>query len=250
MSTQTMYNAYRAAGLTHEGTLSMLGNGDCESNNVSFRKQGDFSEGFAKSAAYTRAIDTGAISRDAFADGLTGYGRYQWTYKPRQQSLFDAARREGCSIGDEDFQTRFSIREMQTDFPGVWQIVTTSHSLSECVNIVCRVYENPAVKNYTERYKAAKRIEAELAAGQAQEIPAVHAEVYWPPRMIDRNMSGPDVEVWQTILKARGYGINYVSGKFDELLEAETKRFQSDNGLTADGVVGPMTWRRGLAYGD
>ena len=65
---------------------------------------------------------------------------------------------------------------------------------------------------------------------------------FWPPRMIDRNMSGPDVEVLQAILKARGYAINYISGKFDDLLTEKVKQFQSDNHLISDGVCGPKTW--------
>jgi peptidoglycan hydrolase-like protein with peptidoglycan-binding domain len=33
-----------------------------------------------------------------------------------------------------------------------------------------------------------------------------------------------------------------VDGNFTPQLEAKVKSFQSDNGLTADGVVGPQTW--------
>ena len=36
-------------------------------------------------------------------------------------------------------------------------------------------------------------------------------------------------------------GIN-VDGNFTPLLEAKVKSFQSDTGLTADGIVGPQTW--------
>lgn len=243
MSKQKIYSFYVNSGMTHEGALACMGNGDCESNLVSYRKQGDFSDGYRISREYTAAIDNGSISRAQFCNGLTGYGLYQWTYQPRQEWLYDAAKREGCSIGDLDFQLRFSLWELKNHFPGVWMTLTTSHDLYACTDIVCRIYENPAVKNTGDRFNAAKRIEQELQEKPAPApVPVPSQETYWPPRMVDKGMSGPDVACLQAILKARGYEINYISGKFDDLLEKEAKRFQSANGLAADGVFGPLSW--------
>ena len=55
-------------------------------------------------------------------------------------------------------------------------------------------------------------------------------------------MSGPDVTVLQAILVARGYTVNAVNGVFDASTDKATRRFQTDSGLSADGVVGPLTW--------
>jgi peptidoglycan hydrolase-like protein with peptidoglycan-binding domain len=35
-----------------------------------------------------------------------------------------------------------------------------------------------------------------------------------------------------------------VNGTFDEATENAVKKFQSDNGLTVDGIVGPETGRK------
>ena len=50
--------------------------------------------------------------------------------------------------------------------------------------------------------------------------------------------TGADVTALQTKL-----GID-ASGTFDAVTEAAVRRFQSDNGLVADGIVGPQTWGR------
>lgn len=256
MGIQKQYDFYRAQGLTHEGALGMLGNGAEESNNISYRKQGDFSAGYSVSNAYTAQIDNGTISRAQFCNGTTGYGLYQWTYQPRQEWLYDASKREGCSIGDEDFQLRFSVWELRNHFRGVWDMLTTSHNTYECVKKVCEVYENPAIWNTGARYQAALAIEKQLKAKpdptptpKPTPTPEPAKETYWPPRMICRGMSGTDVELAQVLLKIRGYAINYISGKFDELLVEQITKFQSANGLDADGIIGPLTWAKLLQYG-
>lgn len=45
----------------------------------------------------------------------------------------------------------------------------------------------------------------------------------------------------QYLLNARGYHVT-VDGNFGALTDAAVKAFQTDNGLTADGVVGNKTW--------
>lgn len=38
--------------------------------------------------------------------------------------------------------------------------------------------------------------------------------------------------------------VNHITGVFDATLQQVVKDFQTDNGLTADGVVGPATWHK------
>ena len=56
--------------------------------------------------------------------------------------------------------------------------------------------------------------------------------------------SGEIVVTLQNLLVEKGY-INgdYVDGDFGPGTEAAVKQFQTDNGLTADGIVGPTTWQ-------
>ncbi len=53
--------------------------------------------------------------------------------------------------------------------------------------------------------------------------------------------SGPGVEQIQYILTANGYDLP-VDGEFGPVTETAIRDFQKKNGLTVDGVVGPITW--------
>lgn len=60
-------------------------------------------------------------------------------------------------------------------------------------------------------------------------------------RTLRVGMSGDDVKFLQESLNSVGnYGIN-VNGTFDSSTESVVKAFQKNNGLTSDGIVGPMT---------
>ena len=55
-------------------------------------------------------------------------------------------------------------------------------------------------------------------------------------RMIRLGAKGEAVRCLERALRLTPGGV------FDDLLEREVKAFQSANGLTADGIVGPRTW--------
>jgi peptidoglycan hydrolase-like protein with peptidoglycan-binding domain len=55
--------------------------------------------------------------------------------------------------------------------------------------------------------------------------------------------SGDGVKKIQYALKSQGYSVN-VDGKFGPKTEAAVRAFQKKNGLTQDGVVGPVTWAK------
>ena len=69
----------------------------------------------------------------------------------------------------------------------------------------------------------------------------------WPPRMIDKSMSGTDVAVLQAILTARGYYTGPLDGLFGDALDAAVRKFQLEHDLDPDGVVGPLSWRKILS---
>lgn len=58
---------------------------------------------------------------------------------------------------------------------------------------------------------------------------------------IRRGATGADVQYLQSRLTAFGYWLA-VDGIFGPGTESKVRSFQSSNGLTPDGVVGPMTW--------
>ena len=63
------------------------------------------------------------------------------------------------------------------------------------------------------------------------------------PPTVQRGATGPDVERLQRELSQRGYDIA-VDGVFGEATETAVKKFQQDQNLTVDGIVGAQTGRR------
>lgn len=55
---------------------------------------------------------------------------------------------------------------------------------------------------------------------------------------------GAAVKELQGMLSLLGYYPNSVDGQFDNDTEVAVQTFQTDVGLTADGIVGPATWER------
>jgi hypothetical protein len=61
-------------------------------------------------------------------------------------------------------------------------------------------------------------------------------------KVIKKGSFGEEVKQWQLFLQTAGYKIPFADGAFGPITERETLKFQSANGLKADGVVGPKTW--------
>lgn len=271
MGYQSIYDQFRASGLTQAGSLAMLGNFDCESNCISYRLQGDFkAPNYTTSRQYTADVDNGVISKKQFMSDQKGYGLAQWTFWSRKAALYDFCKQRGYSIGDESGQVKFTVSELMSDFPGLLTELKESNDLYQCTKDVCYKFENPAVKNVDARFAAAKRIENEIdldGGGDPEPEPQPDPQPspeptpvtrYWPPRGskggwsdpgLCNGMSGPDVSVLQSVLKARGYDINVIDGHFAAWLEDMVKAFQSATGLAADGIVGPLTWGKLLERG-
>lgn len=60
---------------------------------------------------------------------------------------------------------------------------------------------------------------------------------------IKRGSKGKSVKIWQVIL---GYTGSKIDGVFGSGTEADTIKLQKALGLTADGIVGPKSWKAGL----
>lgn len=235
---QQIYDYLKSVGMTHAAAIGIMGNLQAESGCEACRLQGDYELGRTRSKEYAAMVDSGELSRHIFSMDGQGWGAYQLTYHTRKAGYFDFVKANNGSIADMELQLRYMVKELKEDFPKLWAFLKVTTSVFNATKRFCEEFERPAVNNVQARYAMAQAIEKELKAAPAAE--------YWPPRMIDRSMKGPDVEVLQAILKARGYSINYVSGKFDDLLDTELRKFQTDSGLSSDGVCGPLTWAKAL----
>lgn len=192
MTPQEIYVPLRAGGLTRAGALSVIGNmmaevgPDLRPNRVQI--------GMTKLSDenYTKAVDGGWLN---FEDGA-GFGLCQWTYGQRKNWLLSFAKKYGVSVGDGPMQIDFFLWECKEYFPEVWHVLTTSDDVNACADIVCRVYENPAVKNYDVRRRYAAQAAEETWDGADPEedtgdlavvlLQALMAyDGYWPRDRID-----------------------------------------------------------------
>jgi hypothetical protein len=170
-----LYNIFRANGMTRAGALGTMANiraeGLMRGNNAQDSYHFDDDQ-------YTAAVDTGNPEfLERFCTDDVGYGYAQWTDSKRKRKLLAYAMNKGTSIGDEYMQAHFIIKEMKEDFPSVWQTVSTSDDLEECVRVVLYVYENPQVKNMAARYKYALEFEAQIPDGEVPTQQAAPAAV-------------------------------------------------------------------------
>lgn len=157
MSAQSIYTMLRQAGMTHAGACGMLGNMDCESNVEPYRLQGDFTGDRIKSWVYVNDVDLGNISRESMSADSKGFGLCQWTFHSRKAALYDFAKACNTSIADEEMQVRFVIKELQKDYQELWVLLCTTDSVQKASDGICLKYENPAVKNYSDRLKASMK---------------------------------------------------------------------------------------------
>ena len=65
-----------------------------------------------------------------------------------------------------------------------------------------------------------------------------------------KGSTGNPVRRAQKRLTLGGYDTDGVDGVFDAATESAVKRFQEDQGLTRDGIVGPRTWEKIDALGE
>lgn len=278
---QLIYNLLRKAGMTQAGALGTIGNWKAESGCEPCRLQNDFSPYRTTSREYTARVTSGAISRQEFARDQKGYGLAQWTYfnfqtgQGRKLDLYDFWKQSGKALDDLSMQVGFALHEMatQAQYSTLRQLLRTTNDLWTATDKVCRIFEQPYYCNVDTRFRYAKDVEAQIdldswqadnsnqEANKPNEKPnnsneklnekpnnsddageiTVSSE-FWPPRTIDKNMTGADVEVLQAVLKARGLLATNPDGIFGSYLETVVKQFQQMQGLAVDGVVGPLTW--------
>jgi len=160
MSEQTIYNTLINAGLNHIGTLAIMGNMMAESSLKSNIVQRGFTN--LSDEEFTLRVDNDAL--DFLNDFKGGYGLCQWTYRPRKVNLLNYARQCNTSIGDEQMQVNFCIKEFKAEYSPLWNWLCTADNLRDAVERVCVEYERPAVNNIDQRWQFAIEIGQRLEA--------------------------------------------------------------------------------------
>lgn len=97
---------------------------------------------------YTAAIDNGKISRATFLNPLPGkqygYGLCQWTSPGRKAGLYDLAKKNKTSIGDETTQLEWLVSELKTSYTTVLSTLKNATSVRQASDIVLTRFECPA----------------------------------------------------------------------------------------------------------
>ena len=234
---QYVFDKLRAAGMTEAGSLGVLGNLQAESGIESCRLQGDYKEGRERSREYADKIDNGLYHVETAAGDDYGWGLAQWTYKPRKRACLQFCLNRSVSVGNLEAQTDFLIEEFATDYSDLFRYLCRTDNLYEAVTRVCKEFERPTFNNIDQRYKFALK----LSEGLSDEKDKPTSE-YWPPRMICEGMTGPDVGVLQSVLKARGYTLSDTQEVFGHSTGEALKKFQELKNLDPDAICGPKSW--------
>ena len=267
---QTIYNRFRQAGYTEAAALGFCGNWKAESGCEPYRLQNDFNSFRTPSKQYTADVESGAISKQTFISDQKGYGLAQWTYydfvsgQGRKLDLYNFWKKRGGKLDDINMQIDFALWELSHTYTHVAAKVKNNNDLFSCVDTICRQYEQPYYCNVQERFRYAKEIMSQIdLSGTVSEKETVDESVdetptavdepetddegipvpkTWPPRTIDSHCSGwPEVWMLQSMLHCRGYNV-LMDGIWGSVLTDKVRKFQRENGLEDDGVVGKNTY--------
>ena len=175
MGKENIWHYLKHKGFSDVAAAAIMGNMEAESNCVSNRLQGDFTNGFKRSTEYTAQVDAGKISRNEFiynGPGGGGYGLCQWTYPTRKEGLYDLAQEQGVSIGDEFIQVEWLTRELwQDEFKPVREVLEKSVSIRECSDVLVKQFLRPS-----DQSEAVLKQRAEFGRNMYQQFSEAEAE--------------------------------------------------------------------------
>lgn len=210
MSEKTIYKILTESGMTPEGACGMLGNMMAESSlkaNIAQRGMTKLTDE-EYTAKFDRAPET------CYRDGI-GFGYFQYTFWSRKKGLWEEAQRLGGSVGDEEVQLSYALRELKTEFSGLWDFLCKTDDLYAATDRICREFERPAVNNVDRRYTFAEDFYSRLA----QKPEPKKAE--FPP--------DPSIAVLQMVLTYNGYQTEITGYKSTQFLKT-LRQFVTDIG--------------------
>lgn len=144
LNTKEIYKFFKDKGLTDEGVSGLMGNLQAESGLRSNNLQNSFETKLGVTdKSYTAAVNRGTC-KDMFVYDKAGYGLAQWTFWSRKKALYEYAESIGHTIDSTLMQVQFLYIELFNNYKSVFNVLTSSHNLRECSDIVLTQFEKPA----------------------------------------------------------------------------------------------------------
>lgn len=246
---QDIYNILRASGITHAGACGILGNLEAESalSPTNLENSYENRSGYTD-FSYTKAVDNGTYTN--FSNDRYGYGLAQWTFPSRKQGLLSYAKQLGTSIGDLTMQVQYLVKELKSDFPKVWRVVSSTNSIQEASNTMLLDFEKPANVaskkdgryNMSNKYNGLKITNRSPVVNKVTSVVDRDVNVSLP--QLSKGSLGNAVTALQTLLNANKFNCGQVDGDFGSNTQNALKSYQRKMGLEIDGICGPATWSK------
>lgn len=148
-----------------DACYAILGNLQAESGLKSNNMQNSYEKRLGyNDETYTKAVNSGAYSRQKFAHDAVGYGLAQWTYWTRKQALYDYCKAKHKNIDDTETQIDFLITEIRNN-RHLLEMLRYEVGIDHLTEQFMRLYERPANQSKAAiegRIKLAKQIEKEV----------------------------------------------------------------------------------------
>ena len=137
------------------GVAALMGNLFAESGIVPYRceKDNNSTNKFLASKNYTKDVDSGVVSENAFVngglyEGKPGYGLAQWSYYSRKQALYNMWKNGNYdSIGNIDLALAYLKSELETHgYNDTLTVLQNATDIRAASNHVLFYFENPTLQ--------------------------------------------------------------------------------------------------------
>lgn len=152
---EIIWNFFKAKGFNDFAVAGLMGNLKAESNLRPDNLQNSFEGRLGSDTEYVKKVDSGAYSKNKFANDRAGFGLAQWTWHTRKEALYDYAKKKGTSIADLNMQLEYLWIELQR-YTKTMDVLRNAKSVYEASTIVLTDFEKPANQGNSVRNKRAE----------------------------------------------------------------------------------------------
>jgi len=208
-----LWNFFLGRGMTVAGVTGLMGNLYVESHCCPFELEGweqEYDYCYEQLINVIRYYNRDQFRTRTYKYGTKkGFGLAQWTYPTRKNDLWDwdyarAGNTYPTMLGDMVSDAEFLVHEMQTGYPGVWNVLTTSNDVRTCSNKVLHDFESPEDQSTAveiSRYNYSLRVAQDLGGITPPPVPPGPGPTPDPPT--PDPPGHPGIPVWM-LFKMKG----------------------------------------------